>query len=858
MDYIDPVCGMKVDPATAAGHFEFEGHTYHFCHAGCRDKFAVNPRFYLDAPSPRQPMMSMPVVQLTGLASGMASEKLPRSPNPVTNRIIDPVCGMTVSAAEAADRFEYGGKTWLFCSTHCRNRFEANPEGVLNQTPAAPVAPHAFSSEYTCPMDPEVVQIGPGICPKCGMALEPRVITRELLEAVNPELIEMGRRFRLALVLTIPVFLLAMAEMIPAVRLHDSIPPRAVIWIQYLLATPVVLWAGWPFFGRGWGAVRNRTPNMFTLIAIGTGAAWLYSTAVTLAPGLFPASLRGHSGEPAVYFESAAVITTLVLLGQILELRARHQTSSALRQLLELAPPTARQVSADGSETDRPLAAVMAGMRLRVRPGEKVPVDGVILEGAGTIDESMITGEPMPVERGVAGQVIGGTINRTGSFIMRAERVGGETLVARIIGLVGEAQRSRAPIQQLADRVAAWFVPIVILVAIATFVGWSLAGPAPRFTHALVNAIAVLIIACPCALGLATPMSIMVGTGRGALAGVLIRNAAALETLEKIDTLVIDKTGTLTFGRPEVTTLTPLAPGFDEERLLGLAAGIEQASEHPLGEALRRLAGERGLRMERSSGVESIHGRGLRGQVGREEVLLGNQALLGENGVAIDGTVIATVAGLRAAGQTIVFLAVDGQLAGLIGLADRLKPTARATIGELRRVGLRVMMLTGDHETTARAIAAEAGIDEVVAGVLPDEKNATIRRLQAEGRIVGMAGDGINDAPALAQANLGIAMGTGTDIAMESAAITLVGGDLAGILRARQLSRATMTNIRQNLFFAFAYNTLGVPLAAGILYPVFGMLLSPMIASVAMTFSSVSVITNALRLRNLRLGGGER
>ena len=664
----------------------------------------------------------------------------------------------------------------------------------------------------------------------------------------------MRRRFRFALALTIPIFLLAMAEMIPGVGLHGSLPARAVIWIEYLLATPVVLWAGAPFFQRGWASIVNRTPNMFTLIAIGTGSAWLYSVVATLAPGIFPASLRGHGGELEVYFESAAVITTLVLLGQILELRARSETSSAIRQLLELAPRMARRVGDDGAESDLALELVETGMKLRVRPGEKVPVDGVIIGGTGTIDESMVTGEPMPVEKGADEPVIGGTLNQHGSFIMRAERVGRETLVARIVELVGEAQRSRAPIQRLADRVAAWFVPIVVLVSIVTFLLWNILGPVPRFSYALVNAIAVLIIACPCALGLATPMSIMVGTGRGALAGVLIRDASALETLEKVDTLVIDKTGTLTFGRPEVVTIVPLAPDFDENRILSLAAGLERASEHPLGLAIIRRAEEKGLTLEPVEGFESLTGCGVSGMIGGDRAILGNPAMLKAATIEIGEAATRRATELRNAGQTIVFLGVNGNLAGMIGIADRIKPSAAAAISTLRGSGLRVIMLTGDHQLTATAVAREVGIDEVVAGVLPDQKNALIRRLQDEGRIVAMAGDGINDAPALAQANVGIAMGTGTDIAIESADITLVRGDLIGVVRARQLSRATMKNIRQNLFFAFAYNTLGVPLAAGILYPVFGLLLSPMIASAAMTFSSVSVITNALRLRSVRLG----
>ena len=849
MELIDPVCGMKVDPATAAGRFEFEGRTYYFCHPGCREKFEASPRSFLDSEARRQPM-AMPVVQLSGRV-----KSLPVGGQAMDEIAIDPVCQMRVSPASAAGRHDYGGKTWYFCSVHCLEKFRTNPERVLNPPPVtASTRPASLNQEYTCPMDPEVVQIGPGLCTKCGMALEPKVISLESLATENSELAGMRRRFRFALVLTIPVFLLAMAEMIPGAGLHGSLPARAVIWIEYLLATPVVLWAGAPFFQRGWASIVNRTPNMFTLIAIGTGSAWLYSVAATLAPGIFPASMRGHGGELEVYFESAAVITTLVLLGQILELRARSETSSAIRHLLELAPRMARRVRDDGAESDLALEMVETGMKLRVRPGEKVPVDGVIIGGTGTIDESMVTGEPMPVEKGPNEPVIGGTLNQHGSFIMRAERVGRETLVARIVELVGEAQRSRAPIQRLADRVAAWFVPIVILVSIVTFLLWNIFGPVPRFSYALVNAIAVLIIACPCALGLATPMSIMVGTGRGALAGVLIRDARALETLEKVDTLVIDKTGTLTFGRPEVVTIVPLAPDFDENRILSLAAGLERASEHPLGLAIIRRAEENGLTLELVEGFESLTGCGVSGMIGGDRAILGNPAMLKAATIEIGEAATRHATELRNAGQTIVFLGVNGVLAGMIGIADRIKPSAAAAVATLRRSGLRVIMLTGDHQLTATAVAREVGIDEVVAGVLPDQKNALIRRLQDDGRIVAMAGDGINDAPALAQANVGIAMGTGTDIAIESADITLVGGDLIGVVRAQQLSRATMKNIRQNLFFAFAYNTLGVPLAAGILYPVFGLLLSPMIASAAMTFSSVSVITNALRLRSVRLG----
>lgn len=853
MEHLDPVCGMKVDPASAAGHYEFEGQSYYFCHPGCLERFKADPRHFLDPAKPRQTMPVMmgmtPVVQLTG-----RSRTLPVISAPAIETAVDPVCQMTVAPATAAGSFEYAGETWYFCSPHCLAKFKSSPEAVLNPQPAPP--PRA-DIEYTCPMDPEVVQIGPGACPKCGMALEPQQLSLATLDAESPEMGEMRRRLRFSALLTIPVFLLAMGEMLPGAPLAGLLSPRLVIWIQCLLATPVVIWGGAPFFQRAWASVINRAPNMFTLVALGTGAAWLYSMAATLLPGIFPATLRGHHGEIGVYFEAAAVITTLVLLGQVLELRARSRTSSAIRQLLELAPQTARVIEmngeAGGAEVDRPLEQIHAGLRLRVRPGEKIPVDGVIIEGRGTIDESMITGESMPVERTVGAEVVGGTLNRSGSFIMRAERVGSETLVARIVSLVGAAQRSRAPIQRLADRVAGWFVPTVMLVSLATFIIWQLGGPEPRFAHALVNGIAVLIIACPCALGLATPMSIMVGTGRGALAGVLIREARALETLEKVDTLVFDKTGTLTRGQPAVTAIVPLDPAFAETRLLSLAAALEVASEHPLGLAIVRQAREQGLQLAPLENFESVIGSGVAGLVGAERLALGSPDFLESRGVELAAAALDQAAQRRAEGQTVVLLAVNDRLAGMIVIADPLKPNAPAAIAALRRAGLRLVMLTGDHEATANAVARQLGIGEVIAGVLPTQKERVIARLRNEGRIVAMAGDGVNDAPALARADVGIAMGTGTDIAMESADITLLGGDLLGLVRARRLSQATMTNIRQNLFFAFAYNALGVPLAAGILYPAFGLLLSPMIASAAMTFSSVSVITNALRLRHLPL-----
>jgi P-type Cu+ transporter len=744
------------------------------------------------------------------------------------------------------------GQTYHFCNPSCLERFRENPESFLEGTrsPAADAAPAPAGTEYTCPMHPEVVRHGPASCPICGMALEPRTIPAT---DDNPELRSMTRRFWISAALSAPLLLLMGAEMVPGQPLHHALGSRTITWIQLALAAPVVLWGGWPFFERGWMSVIHRHLNMFTLIALGTGAAWLYSLAATLAPGLFPASFRGHGGEIAVYFEPAAVIVTLVLLGQVLELRARAQTSSAIRALLDLAPRTARLVR-EGAEEEIPLDAVQRGHHLRVRPGEKVPTDGVVVEGHSAVDESMVTGEPMPVEKQAGSRVTGGTVNGTGTFVMEAQRIGADTLLAQIVRLVGEAQRSRAPIQRLADTVSGWFVPAVLLVALATFVIWASVGPEPRLPHALVNAVAVLIIACPCALGLATPMSVMVGTGRGALAGVLVRNAEALEKLEKVDVLVVDKTGTLTEGKPSVVTVEPAAD-TDERDLLRLAAGLERGSEHPLADAIVRAARGRGLTIAEPREFSSLTGRGAVAQVDGRRVAIGNERLLEELG--LDAASLGPRAAiLREQGQTVVFVAVDGRLAGLLGLADRVKDGAPEAIEALRKDGVKVIMLTGDTAATARAVAQRVGIDEVVADVLPAEKVAVVERLSNEGRHVAMAGDGVNDAPALARADVGIAMGTGTDVAMESADVTLVKGDLRGILRARRLSRATMANIRQNLFFAFAYNALGVPIAAGVLYPFFGLLLSPMIASAAMTLSSVSVIANALRLRTVDLSHG--
>jgi Cu+-exporting ATPase len=698
-------------------------------------------------------------------------------------------------------------------------------------------------------MHPEIVRSAPGSCPICGMALEPRTVTLDGEE--NFELRDMSRRFSVSVVLAAPVLLLAMVDMIPGRLVGHLVSARAVTWLEFLLATPVVLWGGWPFFERGWQSLVNRSPNMFTLIALGVGTAYVYSVTATLFPGLFPDSFRGHAGEVPVYFEAAAIITVLVLLGQVLELRARSQTSGAIKALLGLAPKTARVIGDDGRESDAPLDQVKPGARLRVRPGEKIPVDGVVLEGHSSVDESMVTGEPIPVEKEPGSRVTGGTVNGTGSIVMRAERVGSDTLLAQIVRMVSEAQRSRAPIQRLADQVSAYFVPAVVVAALLTFVAWSLVGPEPRMAHALVNAVAVLIIACPCALGLATPMSIMVGTGRGALAGVLIKNAEALEVMEKVDTLVVDKTGTLTEGKPRLVSINAMA-GHEESDVLLLAASLEQGSEHPLAGAIVTAAQERGLTLGAAHGFRSVTGKGVVGHVEGRSVALGNRILFEE--INIDAGPLAERADeLRREGQTVMLVGIDGQPAGLLGVADPIKESTVEAITLLHRDNVRIVMVTGDNRTTAEAVARKLGLDEVEAEVLPEQKVAAIKRRQAEGRIVAMAGDGINDAPALAQAHVGIAMGTGTDVAMESADVTLVKGDLRGIVRARRLSLATMRNIRENLFFAFIYNALGVPVAAGVLYPVFGLLLSPIIASAAMTFSSVSVIGNALRLRKADL-----
>ena len=707
----------------------------------------------------------------------------------------------------------------------------------------------APGSEYTCPMHPEIVREVPGACPICGMALEPRTVT--LADEVNPELVDMTRRFWVSAVLSLPLLLIAVSEMFPGNPLTRLVPMRSIVWIQMALATPVVMWGGLPFLVRGWQSFINRSLNMFTLIGLGVTVAYVYSLIATLAPQIFPASFRDHAGNVPVYFEAAAVITTLVLLGQVLELKARSATSGALRALLSLAPNTARRISADGSEHDVPLDQVSIGDHLRVRPGEKIPVDGSLIEGSTSIDESMVTGEPIPVEKTSGDATIGGTINGNGSFVMRAERVGADTLLARIVQMVAEAQRTRAPIQQLADVVSGYFVPVVILIAILTFIVWAVAGPQPRMAYAMINAVAVLIIACPCALGLATPVSIMVATGKGAQAGVLFRNAAAIEVLRDVDTLVIDKTGTLTEGKPRLVSLTPVE-GFSESELLRLAASLERASEHPLAAAIIAGAEERGIKLTRTESFAAVTGKGVSGTIEGKSIALGNRAMLEE--LKIDQAALANAAeDLRATGQTVMFAVVDKNLVGLLGVADPIKQSAPEAIRELHANGIRIVMLTGDSHTTAQAVAAKLGIDEVIAEVLPAQKAESVKRFQTEARKVAMAGDGLNDAPALAQADVGIAMGTGTDVAMQSADVTLVKGDLVGIVRAIRLSRATMRNIRQNLFWAFVYNSVGVPIAAGVLYPIFGLLLSPMLAAAAMSFSSVSVIGNALRLRRARL-----
>ncbi len=791
----------------------------------------------------------------------------------------DPVCGMTVSPG-SAHRIERSGLTYLFCSNGCREKFRAHPDQYVRnrrETVAAPSAPTAESAGkptahacdthpddatgscavlsppagtlYTCPMHPEIRRSEPGSCPICGMALEP-VQPAAQVES-NPELRDMTRRFWVGAALAVPLLFLDMGAHIRALNLHHYVPPLVSAWIQFALGTPVVLWAGWPLLQRGWDSVRRRSLNMFSLIGLGVSASYLYSLVALFAPDAFPESLRRAGGVVPVYFEAAAVITVLVLLGQVLELRARAATGGAIRELLNLAPKTARRIRPDGSDEEVPLETVQLGDPLRVRPGEAVPVDGSVLEGASAVDESMVTGEAIPVAKEPGAKVIGGTINGTGALVMRAEHIGSDTMLARIVQMVAEAQRSRAPIQRLADRVSSWFVPAVILAALGAFAIWMLIGPSPQLAYALVAAVSVLIIACPCALGLATPMSIMVGVGKGATAGVLIKNAEALERFEKIDTLVVDKTGTLTEGKPRVTVVLP-AQEFDEATLLRLAASLERSSEHPLAAAIAAAALERHLALGKVADFRSVTGKGVTGTVAGRPVAVGNTALLQALSIPADD-LESQAESLRHEGATSMFVAIDGRAAGLIAVADPVKASTPAALESLRNDAIRIVMVTGDHRATAEAVARKLGITDIEAEVLPDHKNAIVRRLRSEGRAVAMAGDGVNDAPALAEAEVGIAMGTGTDVAMQSAGVTLVKGDLAGIVRARTLSRATMRNIRQNLFLAFVYNAIGIPIAAGALYPVFGLLLSPMIAAAAMSLSSVSVIGNALRLRFVRL-----
>lgn len=888
----DPVCGMDVNPTAAKATAEHEGRSYYFCCSHCAEKFKASPAQYLNS-APKHMASSGPFVQLGAVTMPVAS-------------VTDPVCGMAVDPAKAAGKVEHAGKTYYFCSSHCVRKFSEEPEQYLTQKPeerrmpAAQIVqigsavtqtagnarqePHAAGArwyfcpmcegvrqvgpgscpkcgmalesespviaqsrtQYVCPMHPEIVRDEPGSCPICGMALEPRTVTA--VEEENPELRDMSRRFAVSLVFTIPLLALAMLHM--AGPLAHVLSSRTLVWVQFALATPVVLWCGWPFFQRAWTSVKNRSANMFTLIGMGVGVAYLYSAFATFFPSALPEQFLEH-GAAQVYYEAAAAIIALVLLGQVLELRARSRTSSAIRALLDLSPKMARVVNQDGSEHDIPLEQVAPGDVLRVRPGEKVPVDGEVVDGSSSVDESMITGESMPVEKQKGSRVIGATVNGTGTLVMRAERVGSETLLAQIVRLVSEAQRSRAPIQRLADQVSAWFVPVVIACAMVTFVVWALVGPQPRLAYALVNAVAVLIIACPCALGLATPMAIMVGTGRGAHAGVLVRNAEALEVMGKVDTLVVDKTGTLTEGKPKLMSVV-VADGTKEDELLGRVASLERGSEHPLAAAIVEAAQQRQLSLVPVSDFRSLTGRGVVGRVDGSEVAAGNEKLFEELGISL-AQLAARADELRREGQTVLFAGIDGRAAGLIGVADPVKPSTPETIRELQAEGVHVVMLTGDSRATAAAVAHRLSIDEFEAEVLPERKAEAVKRLQAQGRTVAMAGDGVNDAPALAQAHVGVAMGTGTDVAMESGGITLLKGDLRGIVRARRLSKAVMRNIRQNLFWAFAYNVVGVPIAAGVLYPLFGWLLSPIIAAAAMSFSSVSVITNSLRLRGLKL-----
>ena len=814
----DPVCGMFVDPAKARGSADYKGQKYHFCSPRCVERFNAEPEKYL-APKPSQSQL----VQLGGIAPvkpAAASHAAPVTESQVEKGTVTYICPMDPEVRES----------------------KPGPCKICGMA----LEPEAI--EYTCPMHPEIVRNAPGNCPICGMALEPRVAAGIHAED-DSELRSMTRRFWIGVALSIPLLILSMGGM-AAGSFFRRLPEGAMEWLQLALATPVVLWGGWPFFQRGWASLVNRHLNMFTLIAMGTGTAYVYSLIATVAPGIFPESFFGHGGRPEVYFEVSATIVTLVLLGQVLELRARRQTSSAIKALLDLSPKTARRVGSDGSDEEIPLEQVHRGDLLRVRPGDRIPVDGAVEEGRSAVDESMITGESLPVEKSPGAKVIGATVNQTGSFIMRAERLGSESMLAQIVRMVAEAQRSRAPIQSLADKVSGYFVPAVVLIALVTFVAWAIWGPEPRFAHALVNAVAVLIIACPCALGLATPMAVMVGVGRGAHAGVLVKNAEALETMEKVDTLVLDKTGTLTEGKPQITQIVSLAG--NETKLLRAAASLERASEHPLAAAVVRAADERGVKLAPVSDFQSVTGQGVTGSVDGQQVAIGNAALFAARRIPSD-QLAAKADTMRNQGETVMMVAIDGQPAGIIAVSDPIKSSTREALDWLKQSGLGLVMLTGDNRRTAQAIAVELGIDEFQAEVLPQDKSEVVKKLQRAGRMVAMAGDGVNDAPALAHANVGIAMGTGTDVAMESAGITLVKGDLRGIVRARKLSGATMRNIRQNLFFAFIYNLLGVPIAAGVLYPFTGLLLQPVFAAAAMSFSSVSVIANALRLRRARL-----
>jgi len=852
----DPVCGMNVDPEKPGAKIKQGGKSYYFCSRGCARKFEESPERYLAAGAGSGQRKAAGVMQIAVVPKpGMASLPILAS----EPRVKDPVCGMMVDPQKAAGKVEHGGKPYHFCSTHCAERFQKDPEKFLlapgtsgmetsrshDASPAVPAG--AKNIRYTCPMDPEIVQTGPGTCPKCGMALEPMDILVE--EQADPEYESMRKRLRVGAALSLPVLVLSMF----GESLGLQMAPGVKDGIELLLASPVVLWGGWPFFERFWNSLINRSPNMFTLIGLGTGAAYLYSLTATLFPQFFPESFRDMHGEVSVYFEAAAVITTLVLLGQVLELRARQRTSGAIRELLHLAPRTAHLVAA-GGDRDVPLEQVKQGDLLRVRPGERVPVDGTVREGASAVDESMVTGEPLPVDKQPGDKVTGGTLNASGSFTMVAERVGSETLLARIVKLVSEAQRSRAPMQRLADKVAGYFVPGVVAAAVMGFAGWAIFGPEPRFAHALIAAVSVLIIACPCALGLATPMSIMVAVGRGATAGVLVRNAEALETLARVDTLVLDKTGTLTEGMPRLVGVQ-IAPGgtLSESATLSLAASVERASEHPLARAIVKGAEERKMPLAPVEEFCATAGGGVKGRVLGKDVVAGTARFLEEQGIAINFGMAVARNPEGAPLATSIFVAVDGKTAGVLSVWDELKASTPEAIADLRSEGLRLVMLTGDNAGSALAIANQLGLTEIESEVKPDQKAAVIERLKKEGRVVAMAGDGINDAPALALADVGIAMGTGTDIAMENAGITLVKGDLRGIVRARRLSRATVKNIKQNLAFAFVYNLLGIPIAAGVFFPVLHWLLSPMIASAAMSFSSVSVISNALRLRRTGL-----